>query len=153
VSPEQTNHFQGTEGETEMKNFLTNLMTATALLCTLGGALEAQSYQVAATVPFGWQANGHQFAAGKYTINKEESSPVLCIRNQNGKGAFLMTGETSGSNTSPRLVFHRYGDHYFLAEVWAPGASGSKVRTSGAEKETIASEKPRQMSTVLVAIN
>ena len=132
-----------------MKNFLTNLMTAAALLCTLGGALEAQSYQVTAKVPFEWQANGHQFAAGKYTINKEESSPVLCIRNENGKGAFLMTGETSGSNTSPRLVFHRYGDHYFLAEVWAPGASGSKVRTSLARKrKRIASEKPRQMSTV-----
>jgi hypothetical protein len=136
-----------------MKNFLTNLMTATALLCTLGGALEAQSYEVAATVPFGWQANGHQFPAGRYTINKEESSPVLSIRNENGKGTFLMTGEASSSNTSPRLVFHRYGDHYFLAEVWGPGASGNKVRPSRAEKETIAAERPRQTSTVLVAIN
>jgi hypothetical protein len=136
-----------------MKNFLTNLMTATALLCTLGGALEAQTYQAAATVPFGWQANGHQFPAGKYTINKEESSPVLSIRNEHGKGTFLMTGAASGSDTSPRMVFHRYGDHYFLAEVWAPGAIGSKVRTSSAEKETIAAEKPRQMSTVQVAIN
>lgn len=136
-----------------MKNFLTTLMTAAALLCTLGGALEAQSYQVSATVPFGWQANGHQFSAGTYLIGKEESAPVICIRNTDGKGGFVMTGQATGKDSSPRLVFHRYGDHYFLAEVWAPDAAGSKLRVSSAEKETIASAKPRKAETVLVAIN
>ena len=137
-----------------MKNFLTNLMTTAALLCTLGGALDAQSYQVTAKVPFEWQANGHQFNAGNYLISKEQSSPVIAIRDMTaGKGAFLMTGEASGKNSSPRLVFHRYGDQYFLAEVWTPGAIGRQLRISSAEKETIASEKPRKAETVLVAIN
>lgn len=137
-----------------MKNFLTNLMTAAALLCTLGGALEAQSYQVTAKVPFEWQANGHQFSAGNYVIVKEDSSPVIGMRDmKDNKGAFLMTIDATGKNSRPRLVFHRYGNQYFLAEVWAPGAIGSKLHVSSAERETIASKNSPHAETVLVAIN
>jgi hypothetical protein len=137
-----------------MKNFLTNLMTAAALLCTLGGALEAQSYQVTAKVPFEWQANGHHFSAGNYVIAKEQSSPVIAMRDvDDGKGAFLMISEATGKNSQPRLVFHRYGNQYFLAEVWTPGAIGWRLHFSSAERETIASKNSPRAETVLVAVN
>lgn len=136
-----------------MKNILTNLTMAVALLCTAGGALEAQSFRVYATVPFGWQANGHTLRAGEYLITKEGSSPVVAVQaTRDNKKTFLMIGPGSGTNSSSRLVFHQYGDQYFLSEVWVPGSTGGKLVVGKAEKEAMESETPRTVATIVVGV-
>ena len=36
------------------------------------------------------------------------------------------------------LVFNRYGDRYFLSQVWTPGHIGRQLNTSALEREMIA---------------
>lgn len=138
-----------------MKNFLTHLMTSAVLLVSLGAAgtgLQAQTFNVHAVVPFDWQVNGHVLNAGDYEITKSSVSPVVTLRdNKNGHGAFMQVIEGTDRNTANRLVFHRYGDQYFLAAI--VGASGvtSEVPISKAEK-AVRSEQPREMAIVSVEL-
>jgi hypothetical protein len=42
----------------------------------------------------------------------------------------------TGSKAEPtRLVFHRYGDRYFLNQIWLEGGKGYKVPESIQERE------------------
>jgi hypothetical protein len=136
-----------------MKNILTNLMTSAALLFTIGGGLQAQTIRMQAAVPFAWQLNGHQMKAGDYAITSDANAHLLAIQDsKNGKGCFLLVTPASDKNPTLRLVFHRYGDVYFLAEVVAPGETVAKVSVSRAEREAMQSEQPREMATVFVDV-
>jgi hypothetical protein len=46
---------------------------------------------------------------------------------------------------SGRMVFHRYGNIYFLSEVWAPGQdTGQELTSSRAEKEVRSIDSGRE---------
>lgn len=140
-----------------MKSLLTNLMTSAVLLVSLGAAtgigLEAQSINLHAVVPFAWEANGHLLNAGDYQIAKNASSPVITMRNNDtGKGMFVLASPGSANrNTPTRLVFHRYGNQYFLAQIVGPGSTVSTVPVSNEERAAQA-EQPREMAVVFVEV-
>jgi hypothetical protein len=49
-----------------------------------------------------------------------------------------MTGSVTSASTNDngKLVFNRYGNQYFLSQVWAAGSdSGHQLRPSKAERE------------------
>ena len=153
--PKQNKKSPGQKRETKMKNFLTNLMTSAVLLASLGATLaaglEAQTLNMHAVVPFAWEANGRQLNAGDYQIRQDGSSHLVSMRDNNsGKGMFLQVTSGGGRATTCQLVFHRYGDQYFLAEIVGP-ASVSRVPVSNAEK-AVQSEQPREMAIVVVDI-
>jgi hypothetical protein len=142
---------QGAERETKVKNIFTNLMTSAALLFTIGGGLEAQSTQMHAKVPFAWQVNGQQLNAGDYVVDMDAASHVISLRNiTTGKSIFVAVIPGSDKKPNYRLVFHRVGQRYFLAEVWAPDSASSELPVSSAEREAIQSAIPRQIATIFV---
>ena len=56
-----------------------------------------------------------------------------------------------GAQKDAKLVFHRYGNRYFLAEVWASQSdSGYQVRRSRLERE-LAARHPAPESTIVAA--
>ncbi len=139
-----------------MKNFLNHLMTSAVLLVSLGVAactgLEAQELNMHAVVPFAWQVNGHQLNAGDYQVTNNGASPIVTVRdNKNGNGMYLQIIRGAGHNTANRLVFHRYGDQYFLAEIVSRDSTVSKVPVSKAER-AVQSEQPREMAIVSVEL-
>jgi hypothetical protein len=138
-----------------MKNFLNHLMTSAVLLISLGAigtGLEAQTMNLHAVVPFAWQVNGHQLNAGDYQIINDGASAIVRVRNnEGGQGAFLQIIRGPGHNTANRLVFHRYGDQYFLAEIVSRDSTVSKVPVSKAER-AVQSEQPREMAIVSVEL-
>jgi len=151
--PRQTNKSQGRKRETKIKNVLTNLMTSAVLLFTIGGAAEAQSTRMQATVPFAWDANGQHLNAGTYEISQDLSMNLMRIVDKaHGTGSFVMLTPASDKNSATRLVFHRYGNKYFLAEVVAPGGATGKLSVSRAEKEAMRAADPRETATVFVDI-
>ena len=138
-----------------MKNFLNRLMTSAVLLVSLGAAagtgLNAQTFNLHAVVPFAWQINNHQLNAGDYQITKDSSSPVVTMRNNDsGVGMFLQVSGGAGRRTATQLVFHRYGDQYFLAAIVGTDGTISRVPVSKAEREV--QSEPREMATVFVEI-
>lgn len=92
-----------------------------------------------ANVPFDFTVASTNFTAGTYQIAAMDTQGDT-IRVQSTSGAQnavrlgIQIGGSAPSKTS-KLVFHRYGDRYFLAEIWKAGESyGKKLQTSKAEK-------------------
>ena len=79
-------------------------------------------------------------ATSGYRVEKVRvGSPVLLIRSTEGQPAMMvMTLATSANapQAKSKLIFHRYGDQYFLSQVWTAGSTtGSELRKSVKEKE------------------
>ena len=66
----------------------------------------------------------------------------LLIRSEGTQGMFLGS-QAAQANSLPagsELVFHRYGDRYFLSQIWAQGEErGSELPMMKVEKELKAS--------------
>jgi len=104
---------------------------------------QAQSETVSVSIPFDYFAAGKILPAGEYTVQSGVANGVLVLRNRENGMSAMVTGSFVESN-KPRadasLLFHRYGDRYFLSEIWtSPGSSyGLRLRPSNAEREQIA---------------
>jgi hypothetical protein len=98
-----------------------------------------QSIRLTAQVPFDFVVEGRALPAGEYTLNSiSQDGSALTIRNaETSESAIRLTDSiVAKSNKSlSRLVFHRYGQTYFLAEVWRAGDSrGRQLRQSKQER-------------------
>lgn len=109
-----------------------------SLLLNATGAY-AQSY-VKASVPFDFKVGSAQLPAGSYEIKVDSaSSAAIVISNGEASATAMSTAwHESRHSTGPKLVFHRVGNQYFLAEVWKSlDAEGMIVPTSNQEKELV----------------
>jgi hypothetical protein len=104
------------------------LATALVIASTLvaAGASFAQDQQLKATVPFNFTVGDSTLPAGTYTVGANTYSPdVLALRNREKHINILTIGRSDESN--PRkvdvLVFHKYGNQYFLSQIRSEGAS------------------------------
>jgi hypothetical protein len=82
---------------------------------------QAETQLVKVTVPFAFQAGSARFAPGACTLGSLTGS-FLSIRGSS-QSAWAMIRHDGGHqySTVSQLVFHRYGDRYFLREVWIKG--------------------------------
>ena len=106
-------------------------------------AAQAQSETLSVTVPFDYSAGGKVLPAGEYKVQTGIANGVILLRNLDQGATAMMFGNPVESNKpsqEAKLVFHRYGDSYFLSEIWAsPGTARSiSLRPSRAEREQIA---------------
>jgi hypothetical protein len=94
-----------------------------SLLLSVTGA-HAQS-AARANVPFAFKVGTTQMPAGTYTIRSEVSSNIIMIHNvQAGTSALAMGRWDAPSKKSNKLIFHRYGNQYFLTAIL--GSEGSQ---------------------------
>jgi hypothetical protein len=81
----------------------------------------AQSAGFRVQVPFEFGLGNHNLAAGEYKVTVMKPG-MLQLERLDGRGtAAVMTTYTGGGpnqDLRPRLIFHSYGDHYFLSQVW-----------------------------------
>ena len=111
-----------------------------SLTIALAGAVSLHAQAVTAKVPFNFYVGKTAMTAGAYHINAQSSSEVVTLNNGVSFKA-TATGRVmgAGSDERPRLVFHRYGDTYFLAEVWnGHGTMGRVIARTPLEKELAA---------------
>src|SRR5512138_290839 len=108
-----------------------------------------------ATIPFGFSVGNDNFQAGEYTVNRMgDSGQAVRIQDKHSSRAAVkltVTKISSQQVEKGKLVFHRYGDRYFLAEIWTAGDStGRLLPMSKAERslrhEMLASAIPAQRS-------
>ena len=123
----------------ELVKGTTMLLLIVSLAFITAVAANAQSRKANANVPFDFVAGSRTLPAGHYNIaDSTTGREVVRISElKQGNGVFAMTILLS-SKAAPKeskLVFHRYGNRYFLAEIWTEGdREGQKLRKSREEK-------------------
>jgi hypothetical protein len=115
-------------------------ITAIALLAianfAMAGTSFAQSKMVRANVPFDFTVGKQLLPAGTYTI-KRESEGLIVIKNHDKPITVLTIADPDGAKSpnGGKLLFHKYGDQYFLSEILADSADlDVRVHPSKAEK-------------------
>ena len=98
-----------------------------------------QSNRVDTNIPFDFVVGDKVLPAGQYTMKGLGAvGQAILISQKDAKSSIIrLTNELQprSENTQARLVFHRYGQHYFLAEVWGGGDSvGRKLMPSRQER-------------------
>ncbi len=143
-----------------MKRNLIGILSLVALsLMVSSTAAFAQSY-VKANVPFVFKVGSAQLPAGTYTVKVEEQNTISIHNGESSAAAMSNARREYARSTSAKLVFHRVGNVYFLAEIWRDSSTdGMIVPTSKQEKDL---EKELQASNghrgggyeeVIVALN
>jgi len=114
-------------------------------------AASAQKTELKANVPFDFIVNGSTFPAGEYSFRSVDTlGKVLSIRSVNSQTqGMIVSSDTRSSAPSQqaKLVFHRYGNQYFLAEVWLQGNNmGHAVAKCPLEKEVATTSRMREVA-------
>ena len=102
-----------------------------------------------ATVPFDFIVGSESMPAGQYTVRSSNAQgDVLRITSTDlTKDIVRLSNALYGQSDKPKLVFHRYGDRYFLAEIWDGDQGRMLVKSKqerAAQRELARTEKSSQ---------
>jgi len=91
-------------------------------------------------VPFDFVAAQTTLPAGEYRVSQNEPvQGVVRLISSKGSSAAMCLAHAIQSNRpsgTAKLIFNRYGNHYFLSQVWSQGNDrGQVLRPSKAERE------------------
>jgi hypothetical protein len=133
--------------ENPMNYHIINMLKAFSACALAVSCLSAQSdHKTVATVPFEFMVGGQHMAAGTYGVTTSQST-VLIRGEESGSATFALASWAYAAKTQERakLVFKRYGDRYFLSQVWYPGTNqGRELGISKVERELASnSGKPK----------
>lgn len=114
------------------------LVVGLALVSTVVTANgQLSSHLVTADIPFDFIVADQTFPAGKYTVRtSSENGKVLKITSLDAKSSIVRLSNSVSdlsANRNARMVFHRYGQEYFLAEVWSGDNAGRQLIKSKKE--------------------
>ena len=114
------------------------LIAGVALMVALVSA-HAQSRSVVANIPFEFEVGGTTLKAGEYSVKAfTANADALLITSDDSKDRAIRFSNTIEARNVPKqakLVFHRYGQRYFLSEVWTQGErTGRQLLKSSAER-------------------
>ena len=110
------------------------------LLCA-GARAQSPSGALKFHVPFDFNVGQQTMPAGDYFVTflgRDSNLPAVLIKSGDGRDARMLQMtpvEARRARERATLVFNRYGDRHFLAQVWTPSErAGLKARKSPAER-------------------
>lgn len=133
-----------------MKRQAFSLISLLSLLLVAGSAI-AQTIHVRADIPFNFAVGSKTYPAGTYEIGTidNRNSKTLQLKGRDGNASAMINTNTAESlrpANKSKLVFNRYGDRYFLSQIWMNGAIlGHQLPQSSREKE-IAKDMARNLT-------
>jgi hypothetical protein len=134
---------------------LKSLIAAAAFLICLGGGIAQAQNSVEVEVPFEFNTGKWQMPAGTYTIERNTSGYIVFQKNDRSASSILVTHGVSNPDRKGegRLVFRRYGDRHFFAELWHPNYdTGRAVTPTPLETEMARTEGPVQLASIPVRL-
>jgi len=121
-----------------MKKYLWLPLLLMAVIGSAALTTKAQSgYVVRANVPFDFNVGDKTLPAGKITAREMSANSALAISNlDKGQHAIRIAHGVTSSKQSGRakLVFRKYGNRYYLTQVWIPGYNGMEFQKSKTER-------------------
>jgi len=120
------------------------VVTLALTLAVVSANGQSTANRVVANVPFEFSVGYKTLPAGDYSVRSILSSGNgLLIQSTDGNISALRLSEATRSikeKPKARLVFHRYGQRYFLAEVWNGVDNAGRQLTKSQEERALASE-------------
>ena len=126
-------------------------LSATLLLAPSISFAQSKQGDLVADVPFAFIVAGRTLPPGHYVVSN--LSDNLSIHDRQNRGTFVgvHSAERPAHENSSKMVFHRYGETYFLSEVWVRGNSiGRALYPSRAERTLQESGKEREIAEVRI---
>jgi len=124
------------------------------LVTGLGSLCLMAEGPIQVTIPFDFIVGSKSFTAGDYNVRPDLTSTVLAIQSVDGQSAAMALTQSLHAINKPgrtRLVFNRYGDQYFLSQVWMHGSRGRALTPSPAERELIAKTRSAKPVTLVAS--
>ena len=131
-----------------MKKLLAKTLTKIGLLAVMAmvmavGSVQGQSlrHKITVNIPFDFVVGDKNLTAGEYSIGRalqnSDDSLLLIGTVDGGAKIFCFSIAVSGDlKNKVTIIFHRYGDQYFLSQVWpAGGSTGRALVKSRGERE------------------
>jgi hypothetical protein len=147
------------KGEIPMKS-LRNQITICLLLTAAAITVSAQTESkrlMTVNIPFAFSVENHSLPEGEYmifTVTPERSIRIVSSDGKHSAIVNTLPNYASLPSENSRLVFHRYGDEYFLTQVWAAGQDVARNPLSTKRAMEIASSGGApQTFTVLARTN
>ena len=139
------------------KQAIRNFTILGLLLVMTTVSVRAQSkHGKVTTIPFNFIVGQKTLPSGEYTIepNRRDSDKVWLVQSRDGQAsALFMTMSVRAFETQEKtkFVFHKYGDQYFLAQIWTPGTnSGRELPMPRVERE-LAKNNAVERQTIVLA--
>jgi hypothetical protein len=120
-------------------SILSAIVFVTAVTSAQGQSLENR---IRASIPFDFNVADKKLSSGKYSIGRarrDSDDTVLSISDVDGSLRAIRASsavQTLQAKDKGTLVFHRYGDQYFLFQVWPAGETiGRQFYKSRSERD------------------
>ncbi len=116
-------------------------MASLFVLLAVGSAYADPGSEVRADVPFDFIVGNKTHPAGSYAVEYTQPQGVFLIHIGEDESRHIVLWSNtvpaqSIEENSPKLLFNRYGDQYFLTQVWGGGdIDGRELRKFATERE------------------
>lgn len=114
------------------KRFLSLFPVAAMLGVLAATPAPTDAAELRADIPFSFSVNGKTLPPGTYSLS--EKNAVLFVDGATGAAMTIAVRVQSVDHVRPSLVFHRYGDQYFLRQAWTGGRTGRELPERGIER-------------------
>jgi len=116
------------------------LVAMIAVMVNQPAKAQSLAYGLKVTIPFDFKVGDKNFPAGRYAVERaQQDDSVIKISSLKGNtNSFRSTTPVTVRNARSRttLLFHRYGDQYFLSQILPGGASvGRSLPLSRSERD------------------
>ena len=127
------------------KGFAMFMLVMALAFATAVVSANGQSRAAKASVPFDFIVGNETLASGNYAVDAlTAGGECLRISNMSAKGSVArLTIPLNGKSEHAKLVFHRYGQRYFLAEVWTDGGFQGRQLMKSKQERAIEKEGAR----------
>ena len=138
-----------------MKQQLLTLVRAFALFLVAGSAF-GQTINVRANVPFDFVVSGKTLPAGDYAISTNPAGSALFVQSlQSGKITIAGAGynaENLNLAQQSKLVFTKYGNTYFLHQVWEDGKADARELPKSHREAALSADYPLSSEVIVPSV-
>lgn len=132
------------------------LITICLLLTAVFAQLTPSERLMKVNVPFAFGVEDRSLPSGEYTVFTVTPERSIRLVSADGKHSAVINTLPNYANepsTNSRLVFHKYGSKYFLAQVWTAGQNVARNPLSSKKAMEIARSGalPRTMTIIALA--
>jgi hypothetical protein len=137
-----------------MKNRVARLLSVGIALAAVA-AVHAQDKTVTANVPFSFYMGRSAMPQGAYKVEELSHGAMVRMGSTDAINAVITRAIAGKKQIEPaRLVFHRYGESYFLAEIWTGDTSiGQGLTVSPREKELAQNGSAQTLAVIRLALH